>query len=152
MTKKKYGRLRYLYYWLMFITSYVFPFSYFFVKWGITKQRTALVIPTVLLLLVGVIKLASDIPDWVRTWSPSFKKGLLKALPKLLLFFSLITVGLGLQYVLKRQIRFTLLPYFETVFVLFGSMSVGSIFGAFHLKYKELHLMSKGYVLGVVNR
>jgi hypothetical protein len=26
------------------------------------------------------------------------------------------------------------------------------VFDAFHLKYKELYLISKGYVLGVVNK
>ena len=41
--------------------------------------------------------------------------------------------------------------YFETVLVLFGGIAVGSVIEAFHLKYKELDLIAKGY-LGVVNK
>lgn len=150
--KKTYLGKRALYYWLSFITSYVFPFVYFFIKLGITRQATTLVIPVVLIAIIAVLKLASDIPKWVSTWQPSFKKGLFKALPKLLLFATLITLGLTLKHIIEKQVELAFMTYFETVLVLFGGMAVGSIFGAYHLKYKELDLISKGYVLGVVNR
>lgn len=150
--KNNYFKQRVLYYWLAFIASYVFPFTYFFIKLGITKQATKLVLPVVLILALGVIKLASDIPKWVSTWKPSFRKGLIKAIPKLLLFIFLITIGLTLKHMLQRQIEIAFTAYFETVLVLFGGMSVGSIFEAYHLKYKELSLLASGYVLGVVNK
>lgn len=146
------GRRRYIYYWIELLFSYGFPFVYFFIKLGITKQATKLVMPVVLIGLLAVIRLAADLPRWVATWQPSFKKGLVKAAPKLLLFIMLITLGLTLKYILARQINLAFLTYFETVFVLFGGMAVGSIFGAYHLKYKELDMIAKGYVLGVVNR
>ena len=150
--KDNYKKLKNYYYWLAFLTGYIFPFMYFFIKLGVTKQTTKIVIPTLIVGVLAILKLASDIPRWVSTWEPSFKKGLVKAIPKILLFIMLITLGLTLKYILKRQIDLAFTAYFETVFVLFGSMSVGSVFEAFHLKYKELYLISKGYVLGVVNK
>ena len=53
---------------------------------------------------------------------------------------------------LEHQINVAFNAYFEVVFIIFGSLSVSSILGAYHLKYKELDLIKKGYVLGVVNR
>lgn len=152
MATPNYVRLRNGYYWLAFLTSYIFPFVYFLIKLGITQQSTKVVMPGVVILILAVTKIGVDIPKWVSTWQPSFLKGLVQALPKILLFIVLITLGLVLKYVLERQIEVAFASYFETVLVLFGGMSIGSIFEAFHLKYKELYLISKGYVLGVVNK
>lgn len=143
---------RLMYYWLSFTLSYIFPLVYFFIKLGVTQQSTKLVMPVVVLSIIATFKLASDIPKWVSTWQPSFKKGIVKSVPKILLFIILITLGLTLKYILEKQIEVAFTSYFETVFVLFGGMTVGSIFEAFHLKYKELYLIEKGYVLGVVNK
>ena len=147
-----YYMLRLLYYWIAFTLSYIFPFVYFLVKLGITKTSTTVVLPTLFLGIIAVVKLAIDIPKWVETWKPSFKKGLIKALPKLCLFIILITLGLTLRYMINNAIQIAFSVYFETVLVLFGGMAVGSIFEAYHLKYKELDLIDKGYVLGVVRK
>jgi cation transport ATPase len=144
--------LRLLYYWIAFTLSYIFPFVYFLVKLGITKTSTTVVLPTLFLGIIAIVKLAIDIPKWVETWRPSFKKGLIKALPKLCLFIILITLGLTLRYMINNAIQIAFSVYFETVLVLFGGMAVGSIFEAYHLKYKELDLINKGYVLGVVRK
>lgn len=150
--KSRLNKLKNRYYWLSFLISYVFPFIYFFTKLGITKQSTKLVMPVVIIGIIAILKLASDIPKWVSTWEPSFKKGIVKSIPKFLIFIVLITLGLTLKYIMQRSIDIALTSYFETVLVLFGSMCLGSIFEAYHLKYKELYLISKGYVLGVVNK
>lgn len=147
-----YYMLRLLYYWIAFTLSYIFPFVYFLVKLGITKTSTTVVLPTLFLGMIAIVKLAIDIPKWVETWKPSFKKGLIKALPKLCLFIILITLGLTLRYMINNAIQIAFAVYFETVLVLFGGMAVGSIFEAYHLKYKELDLIDKGYVLGVVRK
>jgi hypothetical protein len=147
-----YYMLRLLYYWIAFTLSYIFPFVYFLVKLGITKTSTTVVLPTLFLGIIAIVKLAIDIPKWVETWRPSFKKGLIKALPKLCLFIILITLGLTLRYMINNAIQIAFSVYFETVLVLFGGMAVGSIFEAYHLKYKELDLINKGYVLGVVRK
>jgi hypothetical protein len=147
-----YYMLRLLYYWIAFTLSYIFPFVYFLVKLGITKTSTTVVLPTLFLGIIAIVKLAIDIPKWVETWKPSFKKGLIKALPKLCLFIILITLGLTLRYMINNAIQIAFSVYFETVLVLFGGMAVGSIFEAYHLKYKELDLINKGYVLGVVRK
>lgn len=147
-----YNMLRLLYYWIAFTLSYIFPFVYFLVKLGITKTSTTVVLPTLFLGIIAIVKLAIDIPKWVETWKPSFKKGLIKALPKLCLFIILITLGLTLRYMINNAIQIAFSVYFETVLVLFGGMAVGSIFEAYHLKYKELDLIDKGYVLGVVRK
>lgn len=147
-----YYMLRLLYYWIAFTLSYIFPFVYFLVKLGITKTSTTVVLPTLFLGIIAIVKLAIDIPKWVETWKPSFKKGLIKALPKLCLFIILITLGLTLRYMINNAIQIAFSVYFETVLVLFGGLAVGSIFEAFHLKYKELDLIDKGYVLGVVRK
>lgn len=147
-----YYMLRLLYYWIAFILSYIFPFVYFLVKLGITKTSTTVVLPTLFLGIIAIVKLAIDIPKWVETWQPSFKKGLIKALPKLCLFIILITLGLTLRYMINNAIQIAFSVYFETVLVLFGGIAVGSIFEAYHLKYKELDLIDKGYVLGVVRK
>lgn len=141
-----------MYYWLDFIFSYVAPFTYFFIKLGVTKQVTKIIMPLVLIGLFALIRLAADVPKWVSTWSPSFKKGLVKAIPKLLLFIALITLGLTFKYMIDRFIHQAFNTYFETVTVMFGGMAIGSIFGAFHMKYKELDMIDKGFVLGVVNK
>lgn len=147
-----YYMLRLLYYWIAFTLSYIFPFVYFLVKLGITKTSTTVVLPTLFLGIIAIVKLAIDIPKWVETWQPSFKKGLIKALPKLCLFIILITLGLTLRYMINNAIQIAFSVYFETVLVLFGGMAVGSVFEAYHLKYKELDLIDKGYVLGVVRK
>jgi len=141
-----------LFYWIAFGCGYVFPFVYFLIKLGITQSTTKIVLPVLIVLIFAVLKLSADLPKWVSTWEPSLWKGIIKVTPKLLLFVVLITLGLVLKYVIERQIQLAFVTYFETVLVLFGGMSVGAIFEAYHLMYKELYLISKGYVLGVVNR
>lgn len=143
---------RVLFYWLSFSVSYVFPFLYFLIKLGITQQKTTIVIPVIIIGFMGIIRLSSDIPRWVGSWKPSFGKGLIKAIPKILLFIILITLGLTLKTIITREIEIKFAMYFETVLVLFGGIAVGSVIEAFHLKYKELDLIAKGYVLGVVNK
>lgn len=143
---------RYLFYWLSYIISYVFPFLYFFIKLGITKTATTIVMPVVILGIVAVLKLCSAIPEWVSTWQPSIKKGIIKAIPIYLLFICLITFGLVFKHILEKQIEIAFTSYFEVILVLFGGLSIGSIFSAYHLRYKEEDLLKKGYVLGVVNR
>lgn len=149
---RNYGKQRRMYYWLAFATGYLFPIAYFYVKYGLTKKGTSIVLPVILLIAVAIIKLASDLPLWVRTWRPSFMKGMVKAIPKFLLFIILITLGLTLMYILEHKIDVSFKTYFEAVFVIFGSQCVSSVLSALQLKYKELDLMSKGYVLGVINK
>jgi hypothetical protein len=153
-TTPNYAKLKNTYYWIGFLIGYVLPFAYFAIKLGFTEAAVSskLVMPTIIVGTIGIIKLASDIPQWVSAWEPSLFKGLVKASPKILLFIVLITLGLTLKYVIENAIDVAFTSYFETVIVLFGSMAVASVFDAFHLKYKELYLLSKGYVLGVVNK
>lgn len=150
----QYKKLKNKYYIISYAIGYVFPILYFLIKYGVfrTEQKTHFVIPLLIAFLFGIIRLTMDISEWVKTWEPSFKKGLFKAIPKLLIFIFLVTFGVALKYVVEQRIQMAFYSYFETVFVLFGGQAVGAIFGAFHLKYKELYLMSKGYVLGVVNK
>ena len=143
---------RYLYWWLSFIVGYIFPFMYFFIKLGITKTATTVVMPVVILGIVAVLKLCTAIPEWVSTWQPSIMKGIIKTIPIYLLFICLITLGLMLKYMIEHQLEVAFGAYFEVVLVVFGGLSVSSIIGAFHLKCKEEDLIKKGYVLGVVNR
>lgn len=149
-----YKQKKNMYYWISFAVGYVLPFVYFAIKLGFTEASISnkIVMPTIIVGTLGIVKLASDMPRWVSTWEPSLMKGLAKATPKILLFVVLISLGLTLKYVIENSIDVAFTAYFETVIVLFGSMSVASIFEAFHLKYKELYLISKGYVLGVVNK
>jgi hypothetical protein len=153
-TTPNYAKLKNTYYWIGFLIGYVLPFAYFAIKLGFTEASVSsrLVMPTIIVGTIGIIKLASDIPQWVSAWEPSLFKGLVKASPKILLFIVLITLGLTLKYVIENAIDVAFTSYFETVIVLFGSMAVASVFDAFHLKYKELYLLSRGYVLGVVNK
>lgn len=139
-------------YWLAFAVGYLFPFIYFFISAGITKQSTKWVLPTLIAGIFLVAKLTRDIPHWTRTWQPSFMKGMLAALPKLLLFTVLISLGLLLKWIIAKQIESSFYTYFETIIVLFGGQSVGAVINAFHLKYYQLDLIAKGYVLGVVNK
>lgn len=143
---------RVLTYWLSFAVGYVFPFVYFFITAGIKQQASKWVIPTLIAGIILVVKLATDIPKWTESWRPTFWKGLLLGLPKIILFMILLSLGGVLQWVLKKQIEVAMYTYFETVLVLFGGQAVGAIIYAFHLKYKQLDLIEKGYVLGVVNR
>lgn len=149
---KMYKKNKNKYYILFYLFSYVVPFVYFATKMGVTKEVTTLVVPVLITGMLGVMRLSMDIPSWVSTWEPSLKKGLIKASPKLLLFIVLMTLGLTLRYMLLHVIDVAFFTYFETVLVLFGGMAVGAIFGAYHLMYKELYLISKGYVLGTVNK
>lgn len=152
--QKELKKKKNIHYILAYGIGYVFPFVYFAIKLGITKEETVtkFMMPVLLIGFIGIMKLATDIPQWVKTWEPSFTKGIIKAIPKILLFILLMTMGLTLKFMLERQIQLAFNTYFETVLVFFGGLSVGSIFEAFHLKYKELYLISKGYVLGVVNK
>ena len=143
---------RYLYWWLSFLIGYVFPFIYFFIKLGITKSATTIVLPVVILGIFAVLKLCAAIPAWIATWQPSIMKGIIKSIPVYLLFICLVTFGLVFKYMLEHQINLAFGAYFEVVFVVFGSLSISSIIGAVHQKYKEEDLIKKGYVLGVVNR
>lgn len=143
---------RYLFFWLSYTIGYLTPLIYFLVKLGITKKATSIVMPVVLLALLAIIKLSSAIPKWIQTWKPSFVKGLVKAIPVYLLFICLTTIGLTLKVMLEQQIIATFNLYFEVVFVVFGSLCIAGIFDALHLKYKELDMIEKGYVLGVVNK
>lgn len=143
---------QYMYYWLQFLVGYVLPIIYYIVKLGITEKRTSLVFAVLILISVAVFKLMMDLPRLVSTWSPSFKKGLVKALPKLFLFILFLTLGLIIKPMATRLLEASFVIYFEAVFVVFGSLAVSSIFEAYHLMYKELHLIEKGYVLGVVNK
>jgi hypothetical protein len=154
MNSTEYKKKKNMYYWIAFAIGYVLPFTYFAIKLGFTTDSVSskIVMPVLIVGTLGALKLSGDIPRWVSTWEPSFKKGLMKAIPKLTLFTLLISLGLSLKYVIENAIDVAFTSYFETVIVLFGSMSVASIFEAFHLKYKELYLISKGYVLGVVNK
>lgn len=154
MNSQDYAKKKNMFYWIAFAIGYLFPFMYFAIKLGFTQDSVSskIVMPVLIVGTLGVLKLSSDLPRWVSTWEPSFFKGLMKATPKILLFIILITLGLSLKYVIEQSIEVSFAAYFETVIVLFGSMSVASIFEAFHLKYKELYLISKGYVLGVVNK
>ena len=143
---------RYLFFWLYYALGYIFPFAYFLSKWGITKKATSIVLPVIFILFLAIIRLCIAIPGWVATWRPSFTKGIIKSIPVYLLFIVLITLGLTLKYILEQQIKFAFTLYFEVIFVLFGSLCCASIFNALHLKYKEIDLIEKGYVLGVVNK
>lgn len=139
-------------YWASFFIGYVFPFVYFFVTAGIKRQSSKWVLPTLIAGIFMVIKLATDIPKWIETWRPSFWKGMLQATPKLLLFIILMTVGILLEQAVTAQIEVAFYMYFETVIVLFGGQALGAIVAAFHLKYRQLDMIEKGYVLGVVNK
>lgn len=143
---------RVLYYWLALVVGYVFPFVYFLIRTGVTRQKTAIVFPIILISILAVFKISADISSWTKSWKPCIGKGLVKSIPKFLLFILLITFGLTLKYVVERQLELAFHMYFETVLVVFGSIAVASIIEAVHLKYKELDLIEKGYVLGVVNK
>lgn len=143
---------RILSYWLSVAVGYIFPFAYFFITAGVMKNSAKWVMPTLIAGIFLVIRLTRDLVKWTSTWQPSFWKGLLLALPKVLLFAILVSLGLVLKWLVEREIAASFHTYFETVFVLFGGQSLGAIIGAFHLKYYQLDLISKGYVLGVVNR
>lgn len=149
--QKEWKQKKNMFYLLFYLFSYILPFTYFVIKMGVTKESTTVVMPVVFIGFIGILKLGMDIPSWVATWEPSLKKGLIKAIPKLLLFIVLMTLGLTLKYMLIKTIDVAFFTYFETVIVLFGGMAIGAIFGAYHLKYKEKYLMSKGYVLGTIN-
>jgi hypothetical protein len=146
-----YAARRVTYYWLSLVSSYGFPIAYFGVKLGFTKESTSIVMPLIMMIGLVAIRIGMDIPIWIRSWRPSFMKGMLRAIPILILFIVLITLGLTLKYMLDNQVTLSFVPYFETVLVVFGSMSVGSIINALHLKNKELDMIAKGYVLGTIN-
>lgn len=142
---------RYLYWWVSFIVRFLFPFAYFGIKLGITKEATTIVMPTVILGVVAIVYLCNAIPDWIKTWRPCFLKGFVKSIPLYLLFISLVTLGLLLKYMLENSIVISFNLYFEVVFVIVGSACIGGVFSALHQQYKEIDLLNKGYTLGVVN-
>jgi len=150
--QRSFRKQRISFYWMSFLSGYVFPLTYYGIKLGITKEGSTIMLPIILLVLIGVVKLAMDLPTWVSTWRPGIWKGLILMLPILIIFIMLITLGVGLQYILSREVQLNMIPYYETVLVLFGSHTVAGVFNAVHLKYKDLDLLSKGYVLGVVNK
>jgi len=151
-----YKRRKIKFYTLSYIVGYILPILYFVIRYGIFEttvaSSTSIITAVLITGMIAVLKLAMDIPRWVATWKPSFWKGLIKAIPKLLIFILLMTLGLSLKYIIHRAIDVAFYSYFEAVIVIFGGQSVGSILAAFHLKYKELYLMGEGYVLGVINK
>lgn len=152
--KEKWSKLyikRVVFYWVAVAVGYVFPLLYFIITAGVQKQVTRFVLPTLIVGIILVVKLMTDIPKWTKTWKPSVWKGLLQGLPQILLFIILITLGLILKGVAEQQIEIAFRQYFETVGVVFGSQALGAILNAFHLKYKQLDLLEKGYVLGTIN-
>lgn len=155
MDEKKYGKRRVLFYWLALATSYGLPIGYYGIKLGFfqtSEATTTIVMPIMIFAFLGIIRIGMDIPVWVASWQPSFFKGLIKAVPVLLLFIGLISVGVLLQYAIKNQPTLPFASYYEAVITLFGSMSAGSILNAFHLKYKELDMLNKGFVLGTIRK
>lgn len=149
---KRLSLRRYLSYWLGVIVGYGFPLVYFMVQAGVMRQANKIVMPTLIAGIFLVIRLSRDVPEWTRTWQPSMKKGLVLALPKIVIFIILISLGLALKWLVEKQIEASFFTYFETVFVIFGGQAVGAIIDAYHLKYKQLSLIKSGYVMGVVNR
>lgn len=125
---------------------------YFLCKLGITKEITSIVLPVLFIAVIAILKLCSAIPAWISTWRPSVTKGILHSIPMYLLFVLLITIGLTLKYIITKQIEVAFALYFEVVLVLFGSLCVASIPHALHIKYKELDLIEKGYILGTVRK
>jgi len=143
---------RYLFYWLSFIVGYIFPFIYYICRLGITKKRTTIVIPILFIAIVILIKLCRDIPKWTHTWKPSFWKGIVRSIPIYLTTIILITFGLTLKVLLKKEIELAFNSYFEFVLVFFGALCISTTLEAYHLKYKELDMLDKGYVMGTVNK
>lgn len=144
---------RYIYFWSYFIVGYVLPLLYYIVKLGVTKTKTSttLVMPVLLILVVGVIKLSSVIPEWVKTWKPSFIKGIIASIPIYLITIILITCGLVIKTIMEKQITIAFNYYFEFILVFFGALCISSVLKALHLKYRQLDLIDKGYVLGTIN-
>ena len=145
-------RKRYLYFWMYYLIGFIFPLVYFLCKLGITKEITSIVLPVLFIAVIAILKLCSAIPAWISTWRPSVTKGILHSIPMYLLFVLLITIGLTLKYIITKQIEVAFALYFEVVLVLFGSLCVASIPHALHIKYKELDLIEKGYILGTVRK
>lgn len=139
-------------YWLAIAIGYIFPLVYFFITAGITKQASKIAMPTLIAGIFLFARLTGDVKEWTKSWRPSLWKGLVVAAPKILLFVILITIGLVLKWLVEHQMEASFYVYFETVIVLFGGQALGAIINAFHLKYYQLDLIEKGYVLGVVNK
>lgn len=140
---------RYLFYWLSVAVSYIFPLIYFIVRFTVEVTTTKMIpLPILITLAILMIKISLDIPNWVKDWRPSFLKGFIKGLP--VIFMTAIFVSLGL--VLDEVTTEFMKAYWEVIGVLFGGMSTGTIFTAFHLKYKEQDLLAQGYTLGVINK
>jgi uncharacterized membrane protein YhaH (DUF805 family) len=146
------AKKRYIYFWLYYLIGYIFPFVYFLCKLGVTKKVTSIVMPVVLLAIVAIIKLCTAIPTWTSTLRPSMAKGILHSIPIYLLFILLITLGLILKYTITAQVQEAFILYFEVVLILFGSLIIASVPRALHMKYRELDLIAKGYVIGVVRK
>lgn len=154
------SKKRYLYFWIYMVIGYIFPLVYYWIKISSSKQieikgkavPISILMPIAFIGFVLVIKLCQVVPEWVKTWKPSFKKGIIKAIPIYLLTTVLITLGTTLKTLFKESIELAFTSYFEFVFVFFGALCIASVFNAMHLKYKELDLIEKGYVLGVVNK
>lgn len=145
-------RKRYLYFWLYYLIGYMFPLIYFLCKLGVTHEITSIVLPVLFIAVIAVLRLCTAIPSWVSTWRPSVTKGIIQSIPIYILFILLITVGLTLKYAVTKQLEIAFALYFEVVLVLFGSLCVASVPHALHIKYKELDLIEKGYVLGTVRK
>ena len=142
---------RYIYFWLSFFCAYIMPFIVFAVTLGVFHKTNAIVIPTVLVLILGVIKLMTAIPAWVSTWEPSILKGLIKETPKIIILLIALTIAV----MLSKDIKINALIALDNLIVLsivIAFVIVGSVFEAFHMKYKELYLLDSGYVLGTVNK
>lgn len=146
------AKKRYICFWLYYAIGYIFPIVYFLCKLGITKKVTTVVMPVLFLVVIAVIKLCTAIPSWVSTWKPSMTKGILYSVPVYLLFIVLMTIGFTLKYIVSAQVEEAFNLYFEVVLVLFGSLCISSVPHALHIKYKELDLIDKGFVLGTVRK
>ena len=87
----------------------------------------------------------------VSTWEPSILKGLIKETPKIIILLIALTAAV----MLSKDIKINALIALDNLIVLsivIAFVIVGSVFEAFHMKYKELCLLDSGYVLGTVNK
>lgn len=140
---------RVLFYWLSFIVGYLAPLITFIVMFGVGKEKVSfrLTFPVLIAAVFLLIKVMIDLPKWTKTWQPSFAKGLVIGLPKIFIFGLLIMI-----YIIVRKEAAAFFTTIDTtVFVLSGCQIAGAILNAFHIKYKQLDLIEKGYVLGSIN-
>lgn len=151
------SKLRYIFFWSSIVVGYILPIVYYVSKSNVVKKEHAstfvtMAMPIIAIGIILILKLCTAIPKWVASWKPSFTKGIVKSIPIYLVAIVAITLGLFMKKVVDKGLTTVFNYYFEFIIVFFGSLCISSILNAFHLKYKELDLMEKGYVLGVVNK